>query len=379
LTCTDVYYVSEKRCRVERREPARSAPGGLEKIALIALCMLLTGCSSEQGKNEPSIQFSRIPPAAQGGRERIDRIAGRVIGGHAGQRVVVYAKSGPWWVQPWPTEAMLEIDADGNWSTTTHLGYEYAALLVNEGYRPPPTMDIAPVRGGSVVEVAISKGVGTLPPVPTKSLHFSGYDWRVRMISADRGGVNNLYDGENAWTDESGALHLRINKKGDRWACSEIEMSRSLGYGTYNVTVRDTSHLEPATVLSMHTFDESAGGQHYRELDIELSRWGDATSKNNAQYGIQPFYVPGNVEPFTQPGGVLTHSVRWESGRASFRTVRGRVARADAPAVSQHVFTSGVPSAGEELFQFMFYVVATDKNPLEKENEVVVEKFEYLP
>src|SRR5262249_52793998 len=159
------------------------------------------------------------------------------------------------------------------------------------------------------------------PPVPTKSLHFSGYDWRVRMISADRGGVNNLYDGENAWTDESGALHLRINKKGDRWACSEIEMSRSLGYGTYNMTVRDTSHLDPATVLSMHTFDESAGGQHYRELDIELSRWGDATSKNNAQYGIQPFYVPGNVEPFTQPGGMLTHSVRWESGRASFRTV----------------------------------------------------------
>src|SRR5262249_46608497 len=151
------------------------------------------------------------------------------------------------------------------------------------------------------------------------------------------------------------------------------------GYGTYNMTVRDTSHLDPATVLSMHTFDESAGGQHYRELDIELSRWGDATSKNNAQYGIQPFYVPGNVEPFTQPGGMLTHSVRWESGRASFRTVRGRVARADAPAVSQHVFTSGVPSAGEELFQFMFYVVATDKNPLEKENEVVVEKFEYLP
>jgi hypothetical protein len=59
--------------------------------------------------------------------------------------------------------------------------------------------------------------------------------------------------------------------------------------------------------------------------------------------------------------------------------VRGTSIRAGGPVVSEHVFTSGVPTAGEEKFQILFYVVGSDKNPLQHENEVVVEKFQYLP
>jgi hypothetical protein len=129
----------------------------------------------------------------------------------------------------------------------------------------------------------------------------------------------------------------------------------------------------------MLTFDDWGGDQHYREMDVEISRWGEAARKNNAQYGIQPFYVPGNVVPFTAPAGTLTHMLHWESGRASFETVRGSSIHPGTPRVSQHVFTSGVPTPGQEVFQFILYLVASDKSPLQKETEVVVEKFEYLP
>ena len=240
-------------------------------------------------------------------------------------------------------------------------------------------MDVAPSQGGAVVAVAIVKGVGDPQFAPTRPLHFSGYDWEVRTIASDRGGLNNLYDGDNAWTDASGALHLRIKKKADRWSCAEVVLTRSLGYGTYVWTVRDISKLEPAIVLSMNTFDDWGGDQHYRELDVEISRWGDAASKNNAQYGIQPFYVPGNVALFAAPSGTLTHSMHWESGRASFKTVRGSSMRTGAPVVSEHVFTAGVPTPGQERVQLFFYIVASDKSPLQKDSEVVIEKFEYLP
>jgi hypothetical protein len=50
-----------------------------------------------------------------------------------------------------------------------------------------------------------------------------------------------------------------------------------------------------------------------------------------------------------------------------------------APVVSEHVFTSGVPSRGQEVLVLLFYVVASDKSPLQKEQEIVIEKFEYLP
>jgi len=240
-------------------------------------------------------------------------------------------------------------------------------------------MDVAPTPGGPVVLVDIVNGVGSLPLLPTVPLHFSGYDWNVQTVSAVRGGLNNSYDADNAWTDTSGALHMRISRKSGKWTCAHLILTHSLGYGTYILVVRDTSHLEPAAVLSMHTFDPSGGDQHYREMDVEIGRWGDAANKENAQYGIQPFYVPGNVSQFTEPSGTLTHTLLWESGRASFKTVRGSSTRGDAPVVQQHVFTYGVPTPGKELFEFMLYFVASDKYPLRKDSEIVIEKFEYLP
>lgn len=353
---------------------------GLTVVLFLTLTVLSSGCRQPQKSSQlPVIEFTKIPPAAQGGRERVDTVAGLVKGARPGQQIVVYARSGPWWVQPWPDKPFISIRPDSTWSTDTHLGFEYAAMLVEPTYRPPPTMDVAPTQGGSVVAVTIVRGAGAPQLAPVKSLNFSGYEWKVRTIAGDRGGLNNLYDGDNAWTDSSGALHLRIHKKSDRWSCAELELTRSLGYGTYKVVVRDTTHLDPAVVLSMNTFDDWGGAQHYREMDIEFGRWGDGHSKNNAQYGIQPFYVPGNLAPFTVPSGTLTHSLRWESGRASFKTVRGSSGLEGAPVVSEHVFTSGVPSPGQETLQLLFYVIASEKNPLQKENEVVVERFEYLP
>jgi hypothetical protein len=357
-----------------------SESGGLAKarVAFFCLGLLLAGCQSHKQPAGPSIEFTKIPPAAQGGRERVDTISGQVRGARPGQRIVVFARSGPWWVQPWPDKPFVAIHEDSTWSTPTHLGYEYAALLVDPSYQPPPTLDIAPSPGGSIVAVRITKGIGTLATV-YKTLHFSGYDWLVRTISSDRGGMNNLYDGDNTWVDTSGHLHMRIVKKGDKWSCTEMKLTHSLGYGTYVTVVRDTSNLEPAAVLSMNTFDDWGGEQHYREWDVEVSRWGDATNKNDVQYAIQPFYVPGNVWRFREPAGTLTHSVRWESGRATFKTVRGSSMQDSAPIVSEHVFTSGIPTPGQETFQLIFYVVPSDKSPLQKGTEVVVEKFEYLP
>jgi hypothetical protein len=354
-------------------------PFSLQQMLLLVLCLVLSSCQSRHADTGPSIEFSKIPPAAQGGRERVDTIAGRVKNARPGQQIVIYAHSGPWWVQPWPDRPFISIRADSTWSTETHLGFEYAALLVDPDYHPLPTMDVTPTQGGSVALVSIVKGIGPPQFAPVGSITFSGYDWGVRTIASDKGGTNNLYDPANVSTDASGALHMRITKQSDRWACAEIFLNRSLGYGSYAVTVRDISHLEPAAVFSMFTFEEWGGEQHYREMDVEVSRWGDAASKNNAQYVIQPFYMPGNVFAFAAPAGTLTYLLRWESGRASFKTFRGRSNAAGAQVVSEHEFTSGIPSPGQAKPRLIFYMVASEKNPLRKPSEVVIEKFEYLP
>jgi len=347
-------------------------------LGTLALNFAGQGCHSQK-TNAPSIEFTHIPPAAQGGRERVDTISGRVRNARPKQQIVIYAHSGPWWVQPWPEHPFIPIKADSTWSTETHLGFEYAALLVGPDYHPLPELDVAPTQGSSVALVTIVKGVGTPQFAPTGSLKFSGYDWGVRMIESDKGGTDNLYDPENAWTDASGALHMQIKKKAGRWSCAEIYLNRSLGYGTYSVTVRDTFHLEPAATFSMFTFEDAASEQHFREMDVEVGGRRNAANKNNARYIIQPFYIPGNLFLFAAPSGTLTYVLRWESGHAIFKTFRGRSAGAGAQLVSEHEFTSGIPVPGKAMPRLIFYVIASDKNPMQKPSEVVVEKFEYLP
>ncbi len=319
-----------------------------------------------------------MPPAAQGGDERVDTIAGRIHGSHPDEQIVIYAHSGPWWIQPDPDHPFVSIQSDSTWSTPTHLGFDYAALLVEPGYHPPLTLDVNPTAGGMVTSLAIVKGSGSPTFAPTKPLKFSGYDWAVRTVPSNRGGSESLYDPDNAWTDASGALHLRINHRSGLWYCAQLALTRSLGYGTYILRVRDVSHLEPAEVFSMYTFDEWHGDQYYGEMDVEMSRWGDAADPNNAQYGIQPFYVPGNVYRFKAPAGPLTYTMRWNSGSVTF-TTRSSSGSTAGTVVAEHEFTAGVPAPGQEKVKLQVYLVPSDKYPLQEGGEVIIDKFEYLP
>jgi len=349
--------------------------GWILALAFGTFLLLLDGCAP-QTSTKPSIEFSVIPQANEGGPEKIAPIAGRVTGASAGQRIVLFAKAGVWWVQPTRDEPFTSIQPDSTWTNSTHMGTEYAALLVEQGYRPPATVEVLPPEGGDVVAVKSVPGEISDQAGP-RILQFSGYEWQVRNVPSERGGRPNNYDNTNAWTDANGFLHLRIATKGGAWSCAEVKLTRSLGYGSYRFVVRDVSHLEPAAVLSMFTWDEADAGQSHREMDIEVARWGDAASKN-AQYVVQPYYVPANVVRFDAPAGVLTHSFRWDPGRVAFKTVRGSTA--DGPGlVAEHVFTSGVPAPGGESIHLNLYIFGNAKDPLQADVEVVIEKFEYLP
>jgi hypothetical protein len=350
--------------------------GWVRPWALFAsLFFLLNGCARHPTV-KPSIEFSTIPPAEEGGPDKQAPIGGRVVGHRPGQQIVLFAKAGNWWVQPTTDQPFTNIDADSKWSNSTHLGTEYAALLVEAGYRPPPTLDVLPGEGGEVVAVKTVPGTKWEQAGP-RTVQFSGYEWHVRNIGSNRGGRPNSYDSGNAWTDSNGFLHLRIAQHAGQWTCAEVRLSRSLGYGSYFFVVRDVAHLEPAAVLSIFTWDDEDAGQNHREMNVELAKWGDPTNKN-AQYVVQPYYVPANVSRFDVPSGPLTHSFRWEPGRVAFRTVRGS-SPTGSSVVSEHTFTSGVPVPGGESVHLDLFIFGNAKNPLQNDVEVVIEKFEYLP
>src|SRR5207237_6719145 len=65
-------------------------------------------------------------------------IEGRATGARPGQRIVLYAKTdGRWGVCRQSGQPFTNIETDGGWKASVHLGIQYAALLVDPTYNPP--------------------------------------------------------------------------------------------------------------------------------------------------------------------------------------------------------------------------------------------------
>src|SRR5580700_5656977 len=109
----------------------------LSRVAVGVLCWLLSGCGYRQSTAPPSIEFTAIPEADWGGSGIVERIQGHAKGFKTGQRIVLFAKSGSWWLQPDDRAPFTAIEPDSTWKNSVHLGTEYAALLVEPGYSPP--------------------------------------------------------------------------------------------------------------------------------------------------------------------------------------------------------------------------------------------------
>jgi hypothetical protein len=248
--------------------------------------------------------------------------------------------------------------------------------LVETGYRPPSKVVTLP-QGNGVIAVSLAKGMPVATTLP-RVIHFSGYEWTASASGNDRGGGPISNDPANVWIDQKGYLHLHMGLHDGQWTSAEVNLNRSLGYGTYKFVVQDSAQLEPYAVLGMFTLDMTGTTEDHGEMDIELSRWGNLRGKN-AQYVIQPFYVPENVARFSVPSGELTHSFQWAPGVASFKTAAGSDKTAGAKIIATHVFTSGVPTPAAEKTYIDLYDFHHSMNVDQRPAEVVIEKFEYLP
>src|ERR1700756_2448957 len=358
------------------------------RLSVLLMYFVLTGCHSSSINSSPTVAFSKVPAAYQESPYKTDItesdyktdiIDGRVTGARPGQRIALYAKTdGRWGLCRQSGQPFTNIESDGRWKASVHLGLQYAVLLVDATYDPPEQTESLPIVGNGVVALAVVNGEGPAPVLPSpKTLNFSGYEWTTSTGPIFRAGSRHLFDPANVWTDERGALHLRISGSPGKWTAAELKLTRSLGYGTYRFQVRDVSHLEPSALLTLTTWDGVGTESNRRELDVELGRWG-YLDNDNVHYVVQPYYVPANFVAFRMPAGAYTHSFRWEPGQVMFSTV-ARSGDRGGRLINRHVFTSGVPSPAGKSVRIGLYVFHQGKIPLKNENEVIIDKFEYLP
>jgi PAS domain S-box-containing protein len=147
--------VARKRFRIRL---CTLASGGRGLLVSTAVCLLLSACHQRQQKAGPFIEFTKVPRSAEGNPYKLLTIEGRVTGAHTGQQIVLYARSGAWWVQPLADRPYTPIQPDSTWKNTTHPGTEYAALLVDPPYHLLPITIVLPATGGAVAAVAAVRG-----------------------------------------------------------------------------------------------------------------------------------------------------------------------------------------------------------------------------
>jgi hypothetical protein len=115
-----------------------------------------TGANREQ---EPCIQITILPHKGKGGEQEVETIGGKVGGVKVEEcRVVIFAHTNTWYVQPYQETPHTTINADNTWTSDTHLGREYAALLVRATYKPPSITGTLPNVGGGVLAITTVTG-----------------------------------------------------------------------------------------------------------------------------------------------------------------------------------------------------------------------------
>jgi hypothetical protein len=210
-------------------------------------------------------------------------------------------------------------------------------------------------------------------------LRFAGHDFLVKTSeNATTGPGANYFGGRGAFVDEAG-LHLTALLEEGKLYCSEVMSLESFGFGTYSFDLgSDPTRIDSNLVLGLFTWRDSISDDHpeygHRELDIELSRWGQPDNPENADYITQPYSLPEHMLRFFFPTGFSysTHTLAWSHGIVRFTSsAGGRVVR-------DQVMNRQVPESGGETVHFNLWSV---KPRLAGDGitEVVIKNFSFKP
>jgi len=235
-------------------------------------------------------------------------------------------------------------------------------------------------RGPLVAALTLAAALLAALPAGAIDLQFAGMAWGIRKTAGPTDPGPNTFESapDHIWVDAEGALHLTLRKKGDVWYATEAMAKKDMGYGTYHFELNGSAGaLDPNIVFGFFTWDRNAP-PHNRELDIEISKWGDP-AKSALWYTVQPYDVPGRQAAFALPPagrssvGRYAFEMRWEPGSVSYE------AWADGVPLASWRFFGEVPEPGRARLRLNMWLFRGQTPAGPGPYEIVVSNFSYQP
>ena len=310
----------------------------------------------------PAIQIVGLRPGAA----RVSGVATNIDARTT--KVVLWAKTDRWYVQPFVAAPFTQGCSEGSWSATTHPWDRMVALLVNESYSPGATRQSHP---------AGEPGVVAWDEYPSAAadryLEFGGLRWRVKDADLAGPGPNAFSSSASTvWVADDG-LHLRIESRDGRWYSAEVVAERALGHGVYTFQVTSrVDQLDFQIVFAGFVYEDEG-----REIDIEFSR--GLAAPSNSQFVVQPFTRSGNLHRFTLSDAPSSHRFVWRPDRIDFVSWRGLGAEPRANTIIRSWTYRGpdIPPAGGERMRFNLWLLSGRPPRNGQPGEVVVRSFRF--
>ena len=128
--------------------PALAQSGGSTAFTLPASPAPL---SATIAATTPSVTIDAVPNDPPG--EQLARlpVRGRVRGAPKGARLWLFALGDVYYRQPWFNSGPVKVQEEGRWSSSTHGGYEFVAVLASPDWKPPDTTPELPRVDGHLI------------------------------------------------------------------------------------------------------------------------------------------------------------------------------------------------------------------------------------
>jgi hypothetical protein len=292
--------------------------------------------------------------------------------------IFVQSPEGTWYAQP-PVTALTNMQFAGDAYFGDANGTPRGSLFVLKILVAKDKATAHSIPAGAVKALPDWPASAAEPVFRDVVYSFSGYYWAAGHKGPNLDPGPNLWsdDPSHLWIDKEG-MHLNIAKVGNRWACAEMVLNQSLGYGVYtwefsaNVATFDVN-----AVFGLFTYANSANAQGIpdKEIDFELSQW--SKPKNpNAQFVVQPYTSDNapNIQRFHLAGGSHVHvTVEWRAGLVNAKCN-------DATGKLLHAWTfkgPGVPVPGHERARANLWLFKGHAPASGQPQEVVVHRFHF--
>lgn len=216
----------------------------------------------------------------------------------------------------------------------------------------------------------------------TSSISFSGYNWKVKNSTRTKIGPGpNFWSRRNVWVDSQGHLHLRLEKRNNKWFCAEVQSVDSFGMGTWQWKIEGAVDLLDKNVV-FGLFNYS-GNDGFDEMDIEFARWGSAANPNlnytvwPAQSGFTNFSYTSH---FALNGSYTTHRFKRSNTAVVFKSVHGFYDD-DTNLFASATCTSPPKSISQlRMPAYMNLWMFQGKLPSNAQSvEIIVHEFKYIP